>query len=93
MKRGNMPGEPYPGKWDYDGACDPLDGGDYAGMVTFTLGCWQWVRRGRNADGKGLKPGKVSYRIKGYVSDPNKAHAEARAYCERKQAQEPTNVD
>jgi len=84
--RGNMPGEPYEGKWDYDGACDPLDGGDYTGMETFTLGCWQWVPRGRGGNGIGLKPGKVQYRVKGHVGTPEDAHYRAKRWCDGKNA-------
>jgi len=84
MKRGNLSGEPYEGKWDYDGSLDPLRGHPYEGMETFTLGLWQWVARGRDGNGKGLKAGKVQKRIKGHVSDPHEAHRRAREWCEAK---------
>ena len=88
MKRGNLTGEPYAGKWDYDGSLDPLSSKPFAGMETFTLGCWQWTQRRTNGNGKGLKAGKVQYRVKGYVSDPHEAHRRAREWCEAKNAKE-----
>lgn len=88
MKRGNIEGEPFEGKWDYDGSCDPTKGHGWGSMETFTLGCWQWVRRGKDGKGDGFKAGKVAYRIKGRVNNPQEAHDKARAFCARKQ--EPT---
>ena len=74
------------GRWDYEGACDPLRGGGCPGMETFTLGCFQWVRRGKYGQARGLKKGRVQYRVKGHVSDPHDAHRRAKEYCARKNA-------
>ena len=75
----------YEGEWDFDGACAPPENGGQsrAGGLheTFTLGCFQWVRRGKNHDGTTLKKGRVVYRIKGRVSDPKPAYEAAREYC------------
>jgi len=71
----------------FRGACDPLAGGARPGMETFTLGCFQWRRRGANGQGQGLKKGRVQYRIKGHVSDPHDAHRRAREFCDRKNAE------
>ena len=84
-----MKQEPYEGMWDFAGSCAP---GEEGGTVltsqeTFTLGCFQWVRRGKDGQGKGLKKGKVQYRIKGHVSDPERAYRDARNYCARKNAE------
>lgn len=75
--------KPYFGMWDYDGALDPLKGRAPSGMQSFTLGCFQWVRR-RNGKGPGLKPGKVQHRIKGDVSNPHEAHRKAKAFCDQR---------
>ena len=81
----------YEGEWDFDGACAPTEGinhGVYNGQATFTLGCFQWVRRGKDGKGKGLKKGKVQFRIKGDVSDSTDAYRRAREYCAKKNAQQ-----
>ena len=78
------------GEWDFDGSCAPPENGGgpiWDGMETFSLGCFQWVRRGNDGRGKGLKKGKVQYRVKGLVADPADAYGRARAYCARKNAQ------
>lgn len=80
----------YEGKWDFDGSCAPNEDGSgsaFYGQETFTLGCFQWVRRGRDGKGKGFKRGKVQKRIKGRVSDPATAYRQARAFCEDKNAE------
>ena len=78
--------EPYEGMWDFDGSCAPAEDGSWPTRYqpeTFTLGCFQWERK---ASGKGLKKGKVSYRVKGRGEDPAPVYAAARAYCARKNA-------
>jgi hypothetical protein len=81
----------YEGEWDFDGSCAPGEDGSWSGAgtyETFTLGCFQWVRRGKDGRGVGLKKGKVMYRIKGYVSAPKAAYLSAREYCLNKNAQQ-----
>jgi hypothetical protein len=69
----------YEGEWDFDGACAPNeDGTRNSTHETFSLGCFQWVRRGKDGRGEGLKKGKVQYRIKGNAWHPAKAYQEAR---------------
>lgn len=74
---------PYEGMWDFDGACAPPEDGARHHFETFTLGCFQWIRR---ASGKGLKRGKVTYRIKGRAADPKPAYVSARKWCDNKNA-------
>lgn len=79
--------EPYEGMWDFDGSCAPREdgtGSQWTGMETFSLGCFQWVRRGKDGTGAGLKKGKVQYRIKGRVDAAKIAYDAARAYCAHK---------
>lgn len=86
MKR---PEDAREGEWDFDGACAPAEGssvGAYGAQQTFTLGCFQWVRRGKDGQGKGLKKGKVVYRIKGDVTDSAAAYERARAHCAKRNA-------
>lgn len=74
----------YEGEWDFYGSCAPSrDGSEpvFAGQVTFTLGLFQWVRRGRAGSGKGLKCGKVQYRVKGRVDNAAAAYFEAERLC------------
>jgi len=79
--------EAYEGEWDFDGSCaPPEDGKEITWNHTFTLGCFQWVRRGKEGNGKGLKKGKVMYRVKGYTDNPKAAYQKAREYCARKNA-------
>lgn len=78
--------EPYEGMWDFDGSCVPDPHRPYAGQQTFSLGCFQWVRKAR---GRGLKRGKVMWRAKGLCSEREKVFAAAQAYCDEKNAQEP----
>lgn len=79
----------YEGKWDFSGSCAPSENGSavWAGQQTFSLGCFQWVKR---KSGKGFRPGKVRYRIKGHVSEPQIAYAKAREFCDKKNASEAT---
>ncbi len=66
-------------EWDFGGECDPLKrgGGKWSASIrTFSLGIFQWLPK---ANGNGLKRGKVVQRVKGYVSCPEEAHAEAQA--------------
>lgn len=81
----------YKGEWDFDGSCaPPEDGksfsGPYGAQDTFSLGCFQWVRRGKDGKGVGLKKGKVVHRVKGRCSAPAEAYAAAREYCKKKNA-------
>lgn len=81
------PKDAYEGEWDFDGSCAPPETGGYSGQgtyETFSLGCFQWVRRGKDGKGDGLKKGKVSYRIKGWVSSPAEAYQRARKFCAAK---------
>lgn len=81
--------EPYEGMWDFDGSCAPGEDGSgpqWAWMETFSLGCFQWVRRGKDGTGAGLKKGRVQYRVKGRVDAPKAAYEAARAYCARRNA-------
>ena len=81
--------EPYEGMWDFAGSCAPgTEGGTVlTSQETFTLGCFQWVRRGKDGQGKGLKKGKVQHRIKGHVSGPQDAYSRAATYCAMKNAE------
>lgn len=76
------PSERYEGMWDFDGACAPPESGDAKPVYfeTFTLGCFQWLKR---SSGAGLKKGRVQYRVKGQTSDPHPAYVEAREFCRR----------
>jgi hypothetical protein len=80
--------EAVEGEWDFEGSCAPReDGSDiprFSGHISFTLGCFQWVRRGRDGQGSALKKGTIQHRVKGRVEDPGPAYAAARAFCERK---------
>ena len=67
----------YEGEWDFDGSCAPPETGRGPardGMETFSLGCFGWVRRGKDGQGRGLKKGKVTYHVKGVVSGPAEAY-------------------
>ena len=81
----------FEGEWDFDGSCAPSENvGRYDEIRwnhTFSLGCFQWVKRGKNGEGKGLKKGRVMYRVKGYTDSPKEAYEKARAYCAKKNAQ------
>jgi|SRR5688572_7762080 len=79
----------YEGEWDFDGSCAPTENGAYSGhgtYETFTLGCFQWVRRGKDGKGSGLKKGKVKYRVQGRTQAPAEAYQRAREFCARKNA-------
>lgn len=76
-----MTKEIYHEMWDYFGACDPLNNKTYPGQKTFTLGCFQWVKK---SNGRGFKKGKVQHRIKGYVHTPEAAHHQAKLWCDKK---------
>jgi hypothetical protein len=76
--------EPYEGMWDFKGACAPNEDGsgqNQYGQETFTLGLFKWERR---SGGKGLKPGKVRFRVKGQVSYPADAYSRAREECQKR---------
>lgn len=83
--------EAYEGMWDYDGSCAPNRDGTgtaWHGQETFTLGLFQWVRRGRDGTGEGLKRGKVQERVKGYVGLAHEAYDKAEQICaERNESQ------
>ena len=66
------------GKYDYDGGCAPCLGGTYKGQETFSIGIFRWLPK---ASGKGLKRGKVVYRIRGKVSDAEKVYSRAQEIC------------
>lgn len=70
--------DPYEGMWDFDGAWAPPENGSRYQSGTFSLGCFQWVRR---ANGKGLKRGKVQKRFSGPAANPGPVYAKARLYC------------
>jgi hypothetical protein len=82
-----MSSEPYEGMWDWEGACAPDRHGARYTFETFSVGCFQWVRRGKNGGGKGLKKGKVQYRIKGRTDEAERVYASATAYCAKKNAE------
>lgn len=79
----------YEGEWDFDGHCAPSEDGSSRNVPyeTFTLGRFQWVRRGKNGNGSGLKKGKVMYRIKGRCSSPAEAYEKARQFCKKKNSE------
>ena len=68
--------QPY--QWDFDGAYIPDAGPAWVGQVTFSIGIFQWVPRSSR---KGLKRGKVQFRVKGLVSDPQAAILKADRIC------------
>lgn len=77
----------YEGEWDFDGSCAPPEHGGYSSQgihETFSLGCFQWVRRGKDGNGIGLKKGKVQYRVEGRASSPAAAYKGAREFCAKK---------
>ncbi|MDO3431216.1 hypothetical protein QWJ46_00815 [Rhizobium sp. CBN3] len=75
----------YEGMWSFDGSCAPPENGVSRHLYgTFTLGCFQWVKK---SSGKGLKRGKVQHRVKGKTSDPKPAYEAAREYCAKKNSQ------
>ena len=77
------------GEWDFDGACAPPEngsGGRWGSQLTFTLGCFQWVRRGRFRRRGRLKKGRVRHRVKGDVYSPREAYRVAREFCAEKNA-------
>ncbi len=81
--------EAYEGEWDFDGSCAPKEDGSNSGRhtyETFTLGCFQWVRRGKDGQGKGLKKGKVMWRVSGRTDAPAEAYRIAREYCAKQNA-------
>lgn len=78
------------GEWDFDGSCAPNENGSSLRNTqyeTFSLGCFQWVRRGKNGTGEGLKKGPVKHRVKGFTDRPAEAYQKAREFCARKNAQ------
>ncbi len=81
--------EAYEGEWDFDGSCAPNEDGstrNWNGQATFSLGCFQWVRRGKDSQGKGLKKGKVMWRVSGRTDAPAEAYRAAREYCAKQNA-------
>ena len=80
--------ERYEGMWDWHGSCDPATPtGEYMPYRTFSVGCFQWVSR---ANGKGLKRGRVRYRVKGPKSDPQSVYREAQSFCNLKNSRDLT---
>lgn len=83
----------YEGMWDFAGSCAPPEDGSrgsvFPGQLTFTLGCFQWVRR---SGSKKLKRGRVTYRVNGHVESPKVAYEAARAYCAKKNARLPDSA-
>ena len=79
----------YLGEWDFDDSCAPNEDGSggYYGQSTFTLGCFQWVHRTKFGVRRGLKKGRVQYRIKGNVGAPAEAYQAARAFCAKKNSE------
>ena len=74
--------EKYEGMWGWSGECDPSSGtGSWGGMLTFSVGCFQWTRK---ASGKGFKKGRVQRRIKGSVSESQKVYDKATEFCKVK---------
>ena len=79
-----MTSEKQAGEWDFSGQCAPGNIGASPRYESFSLGCFQWVE---TSSGKGLKKGKVQYRIKGDPSNPEEAYEKARKFCEKKNQQ------
>jgi len=80
-----IPSQPYaaraePGKHDFSGNCVPRQDGSslYPSQETFSVGVFEWLRRGRKGDGKCCKAGPVKVRIKGLVADPAAVLAKAK---------------
>ena len=74
---------------DFEGKCAPYRDGSnpaFPTQETFALGIFQWVRRGKNGTGKGLKPGKVQQRVKGRVDAAFEAYHEAERLCAERNA-------
>lgn len=67
-----MDKKPY--EWDYSGACAPGRCGTISGMATFSLGIFQWLPK---KSGKGLKRGKVKYRLRGQTYNPKEVYDKA----------------
>ncbi|AQT06499.1 hypothetical protein [Acetobacter persici] len=83
------PEQAFEGEWDFNGSCAPAEGstgiyGKFLGQQTFTLGCFQWIKRSR---GNKLKQGKVQKRIKGFTSNPDEAYEKARQFCATKNSE------
>jgi hypothetical protein len=66
--------------WDFDGACKPGDTLLWH-CHTFSVGIFQWIP---TVDGKRLKRGKVSWRIRGLTSEAEQIYKKARAECARR---------
>lgn len=64
-------------KYDFDGACAPHQPHYTGNCETFTLGVFQWLPKAGN---KGLKRGRVFYRIKGFRGFASQAYETARAF-------------
>jgi hypothetical protein len=73
-----MSDSPRPFEWDFYGDCAPDESRPGVGWKTFTLGIFQWLPK---ASGKGLKRGKVIFRVKGTRDNPALAYSQARAFC------------
>ena len=66
-------------KHDYSGSCAP-ECNDANRWDTFSVGCFQWIPK---TSGQGLKKSAVKFRVKGYVSNPEKVYQKAAEICEK----------
>ena len=71
--------EEQAGKHSYDGEFKPRKAGYLFNPQTFSVGCFEWIPR---ADGKGLKRGRVKFRVRGKVSEAEEVYACAEKICE-----------
>ena len=63
---------------DFDGECAPAIGGTYTGCEGFSVGIFRWIPK---TSGRGLKKGKVIYRVRGKTNDAERVYAQAREMC------------
>ena len=65
-------------KHDFSGECAPNPDAHVHWSETFSVGIFQWLPKSR---GKGLKKGKVKYRVKGACHKPDKVYLRAAWVC------------
>ncbi len=66
------------GRHGFDGEFMPNKDSKFFPGATFSVSIFQWIPK---ASGKGLKKGKVVYRVRGRVGDAEKVYARAREVC------------
>ncbi|WP_162865888.1 hypothetical protein [Deinococcus wulumuqiensis] len=81
-------GQPKPaGTWDWWGKFDPVRGmHNWSGMVTFSIGVFQWQPCGKSRPGQTRK-GKAVKRFTAPLAAPHEAYDAARAWIAQQEAE------